>query len=346
MKDELKSGARLLWQARSRVCLRLLSLGCLSTIAACANNYDAPIEHKPAFPSASRPTAQSTVRTPAGGPAERERPTPAVHVVASGDKLLTIAWRYGLDVRDLIRWNQITNPDLIVIGQTLRLRPVTPPSAVAARVPGASAAPPILITPSASSAAGREATPATAATSTSPRLSLLPSPVPPDAALANPAVSAASTNKPQGSVMSSASTPAGNNKANTPDEGATAAKEGVRWMWPTQGNVSAADSGAASKGIDIRGARGQAVKAAAAGAVVYSGSGLRGYGELIIIKHSDTFLSAYAHNEVRLVQEGRRVAAGESIARMGNSDTTDVMLHFEIRRNGKSIDPLQYLPKR
>ena len=80
--------------------------------------------------------------------------------------------------------------------------------------------------------------------------------------------------------------------------------------------------------------------------MVYSGSGLRGYGELIIVQHNDTFLSAYAHNEARLVQEGRHVAAGETIARMGNSDTTDVMLHFEIRRNGKAVDPLQYLPNR
>ena len=85
---------------------------------------------------------------------------------------------------------------------------------------------------------------------------------------------------------------------------------------------------------------------AAAGTVVYSGSGLRGYGELIIVQHNDTFLSAYAHNEARLVKEGRHVDAGETIARMGNSDTTDVMLHFEIRRNGKAVDPLQYLPNR
>ncbi len=80
--------------------------------------------------------------------------------------------------------------------------------------------------------------------------------------------------------------------------------------------------------------------------MVYSGSGLRGYGELIILKHNDTFLSAYAHNDVRLVQEGGRVETGEAIARMGNTDTKDVMLHFEIRRNGKAVDPLQFLPKR
>lgn len=139
-----------------------------------------------------------------------------------------------------------------------------------------------------------------------------------------------------------------NDKPVASDAGSNVAlnKAGVRWMWPAQGKVSAADAGSVTKGIDIRGARGQAVKAAAGGTVVYSGSGLRGYGELIIIQHNDTFLSAYAHNEARLVQEGRHVDAGETIARMGNSDTTDVMLHFEIRRNGKAVDPLQYLPNR
>ena len=101
-----------------------------------------------------------------------------------------------------------------------------------------------------------------------------------------------------------------------------------------------------NRGLEIRGQRGQEIKAAAAGAVVYSGSGLRGYGELIIIKHNDTFLSAYAHNESRLVEEGQRVKGGQLIARMGDSEAREVMLHFEIRRNGKSVDPLQYLPGR
>ena len=357
MKAELNCSAGQMGQARTqkwragamqvhgRGYRPLMLLGWMLAIAGCANNYDAPIEQKPALPSASRPTAQGSVRTPASRLAERDRPTPAVHVVASGDKLLTIAWRYGLDVRDLIRWNQITNPDLIVVGQSLRLRPLTPPPLVSSRASGASLAARAANTPLPASTAGREAT---AATSAASRAGPLPSPalVPPNGATPNPATTATSTTKPVvESATSSASGQSDDNKADLSDDVA-AAKEGVRWMWPTQGNVSAADIGAASKGIDIRGARGQAVKAAAAGAVVYSGSGLRGYGELIIIKHNDTFLSAYAHNEVRLVQEGRHVAAGESIARMGNSDTSDVMLHFEIRRNGKAIDPLQYLPNR
>jgi lipoprotein NlpD len=273
-------------------------------------------------------SAQAGLRPAPNGLAERDHPLPATHVVASGDKLLTIAWRYGLDIRDLIRWNQISNPDLIVVGQSLRLHPLQAPTSVPARAPSVGV-PALASTPLAAPGS------ATATAVSPPRISMVPltNPAPP-ASVAAVAVAPLS--------MTSATN---NDKARASDS-AVANKEGVRWMWPTQGKVAAADASSATKGIDIRGARGQAVKAAAAGAVVYSGSGLRGYGELIIIKHNDTFLSAYAHNEARLVQEGRQVAAGESIARMGNSDTTDVMLHFEIRRNGKAIDPLQYLPSR
>ena len=320
-------------------------LAWLAGVAGCASNYEAPIEQKPALPSASRPASQTAPRGATNRLAERDHPPPAVYVVASGDKLLTIAWRYGLDVRDLIRWNQITKPDLIVVGQTLRLRPLPSPPSVPPRAAGVDA-PTLVLTPlpAPNNATGGPAPTASSAS----RISMLPlaPAAPPISNAPNVALAAPSTSMPAGGLAaSSAPTDSDRDKGGAPDRVA-AYKEGVRWMWPTPGKVSAADASSATKGIDIRGARGQAVKAAAAGAVVYSGSGLRGYGELIIVKHNDTFLSAYAHNEVRLVQEGRHVAAGESIARMGNSDTTDVMLHFEIRRNGKAIDPLLYLPNR
>lgn len=118
------------------------------------------------------------------------------------------------------------------------------------------------------------------------------------------------------------------------------------WVWPAEGAATHARGVAGTRGIEIRGEKGQDVKAAAAGKVVYSGSGLRGYGELIIIKHDETYLSAYAHNEARLVEEGQSVKSGQVIARMGNTEARETMLHFEIRRNGKSVDPYQYLPKR
>jgi len=122
----------------------------------------------------------------------------------------------------------------------------------------------------------------------------------------------------------------------------------IDWQWPVNGKVvrdfSAAGNG--NKGVDIVGDYNQPVYAAAGGVVVYSGSGLRGYGNLIIIKHSELYLSAYAHNNSLLVKEGERLKKGTQIATMGNSDSDTVMLHFEIRRDGKPVDPLSFLPKR
>ncbi len=122
----------------------------------------------------------------------------------------------------------------------------------------------------------------------------------------------------------------------------------ISWQWPVNGKIigsySATDTG--KKGVDLAGDRGQSVFAAAEGRVVYSGSGLRGYGNLVIIKHNETFYSAYAHNERVRVQEDAKVKKGQHIADMGSSGTNTVMLHFEVRRDGKPVDPLQYLPKR
>ena len=122
----------------------------------------------------------------------------------------------------------------------------------------------------------------------------------------------------------------------------------IRWQWPTKGKIigrySARDSG--KKGLDIAGRKGQRIYAAAGGQIVYSGSGLRGYGKLIIIKHNDTYFSAYAHNSRLFVREQQKVKKGQHIADMGSSEAQRVMLHFEVRRNGKPVDPLRYLPKR
>lgn len=120
----------------------------------------------------------------------------------------------------------------------------------------------------------------------------------------------------------------------------------LSWQWPAVGKVSKANSALGARGIEIHGKRGSAIKAAAAGKVVYSGNGLRGYGNLVIIQHNDTYLSAYAHNEKIQVAEGEVVGAGQLIASMGNSGTKQVMLHFEIRRNGKAVEPINYLPRR
>lgn len=136
--------------------------------------------------------------------------------------------------------------------------------------------------------------------------------------------------------------------ANTPAvQTATAAEKALDWRWPTRGKVierfSSTDD--TRKGIDINGRLGQPITAAAPGRVVYSGSGLRGYGQLIIIKHNERFLSAYAHNRKLLVKEGQQVSQGQAIAEMGSSGADQVKLHFEIRRDGKPIDPLRQLPR-
>ena len=121
--------------------------------------------------------------------------------------------------------------------------------------------------------------------------------------------------------------------------------EGLDWVWPAKGKVVSGYSETANlKGIDISGTMGQPVVASAPGKVVYAGTGLRGYGKLVIIKHNKTFLSAYAHNKEILVKEGQQVARGQKIAEMGNSDADQVKLHFEIRRLGKPMDPAKYLP--
>ena len=117
------------------------------------------------------------------------------------------------------------------------------------------------------------------------------------------------------------------------------------WQWPAKGKLISSNTVSSRNGIDIKGKMGQTVKAAAAGNIVYSGKGLVGYGNLIIIKHNKAYLSAYAHNSRLLVNEGTKVSAGQPIAEMGNSATNMVKLHFEIRKDGKSVDPLKYLPK-
>jgi lipoprotein NlpD len=120
------------------------------------------------------------------------------------------------------------------------------------------------------------------------------------------------------------------------------------WVWPSNGVLIGkfSSNGSLNKGVDIAGDLGQPVLAASDGSVVYAGSGLRGYGELVIIKHSDTYVSAYGHNRRLLVREGQQVKAGQTIAEMGSTGTDRVKLHFEIRRQGKPVDPLQFLPRR
>lgn len=212
-----------------------------------------------------------------------------LHVVSTGETLFSIAWRYGLDYKDLARHNGLTLKDTIYPAQRLRLDIEHPVNKI----------------------------PSKPKRSETHSLAKASRPI----IKAKPVLSSVSKVKPQGRL---------------------------RWQWPVNGTLLTkfSSSNSLNKGIDIAGKLGQPVNSASSGAVVYAGSGLRGYGKLLIIKHNDNFLSAYAHNDKLLVQEGEAIKVGQTIANMGSSGTSRVKLHFEIRHGGKPVDPLHYLPKR
>jgi len=268
----------------------------------CASQAPAPIEQKAASGQQGRPavprSAASATQRPAGAAQGSYR-------VASGDTLYSIAFRFGVDHRQLAQWNGIENPNRIFVGQTLRLSP---------RGGGAAPAP---------SRAEVVVTPLPPSTVRSPQV------VPETPVAVAPPATATKQTPPMTATV-----------------GGSRTVNGVSWSWPASGKARRAVAASGSEGLEILGSRGQPVAAAAAGQVVYSGNGLRGYGELIIIKHNDIFLSAYAHNDKRLVNEGASVKAGQQIALMGDSEASEVMVHFEIRKNGKAVSPLQFLPQR
>lgn len=242
-------------------------------------------------------------------------PSRHYYVVSKGDTLYSLAWRYGHDHREVADWNGIRPPYRLVVGQRLRLFP--PNSATASN-----------------KTAVRESVAKQRSTSTART----------EPPVSKPRVESRQVKKTVRKPPVRSST-----KRSTHLEKRTPRRQTGRvvWRWPASGVISAAFvPKKGQKGLDIRGKLGQAVKAAASGEVVYSGGGLRGYGNLIIIKHNDTYLSAYGHNKRLLVKEGVTVKQGEKIAEMGDSGKGGVILHFEIRRDGKPVNPLRYLPKR
>lgn len=266
------------------------------TLAACASKKTrAPVEDRGSTSAAAAaPTAAASEPV-----AETEKPLPGAenagkpgyYTVKPGDRLLRIAMDNGQNWRDLVKWNNLENPNVIEVGQVLR---VVPP--VSEGTPARPAAP--------------------------PRSDTRPAPAP--------------------AAASAAPAPAASVPAAAPIAGA----DDVAWAWPASGPVIVQFDEAKSKGIAIGGKAGDPVFAAADGRVVYAGSGLRGYGNLLIVKHNDTFLTAYAHNQVLLVKEDQVVRRGQKIAEMGSTDADKVQLHFEIRRQGKPVDPLKLLPPR
>ncbi|MCU7366504.1 murein hydrolase activator NlpD [Pantoea stewartii] len=252
------------------------------------------------------------------------------YTVKRGDTLFYIAWITGNDFRDLAQRNNVQPPYSLNVGQTLQVdngsgQPITGGNAITAADASQSG---IVTAPQIKQAPVAQQPVITYSddSGNSNGSKLLPSKGANVATTTAPAVTA----PPTVSSTTNSSTPVGS------------------WRWPTEGkiidNFSATEGG--NKGIDIAGSRGQPVVATASGRVVYAGNALRGYGNLIIIKHNDDYLSAYAHNDTMLVREQQEVKAGQKIATMGSTGTSSVRLHFEIRYKGKSVNPLRYLPQR
>lgn len=244
------------------------------------------------------------------------------YVIKKGDTLYSIAFEHGLDYREVADQNNIKNPGAIQIGQEIQLAEAN----------------------SGAAESTQESAPAIVAiaTKTQPKVAKLPYSEQAIAQIENisqqPSQPASSMVAPVVAKVAAENTA---EKKSEPDAGAD---DAVQWLVPAKGKLIDGYSESANrKGIDIAGNKGQPVVASAAGKVVYSGSGLRGYGKLVIIKHNKTYLSAYAHNDKILVKEGQSVNKGQKIAEMGNSDADQVKLHFEIRKFGKPVDPAKYL---
>ncbi|MEO7053184.1 MAG: peptidoglycan DD-metalloendopeptidase family protein [Rhodanobacter sp.] len=272
--------------------------------------------------------AAASARTPIPG---------GSYVVMKGDTLYSIAFRNGVDFRDLASWNGIAAPYTIWPGQRLMLSPAhsVAPGRTAAVTTGAPVFEPMAAVPPASSSAALPQSPAHAPAQ-------VPTPIPHAEPIMRVAVEAVPV-----AGMPLTLAPATAPTSPPPAAGVSRSVSGVSWRWPVDGTVIGRfNSGDAIPGIEIAGHAGDPVRAAADGVVVYSGNGLVGYGELVIIKHNDSFLSAYGHNRKRLVKEGERVTAGQQIAEMGSTGSARNELEFQIRKNGNPVDPLTYLPPR
>ena len=273
----------------------------------------APVEDRSATPRATLTAASPAI---GGATADASRPgspegTPRAgyYTIKPGDTLIRIGLDSGQNWKDLVRWNNLDNPNLIEVGQVLRVVPpgVDPASATARPVASSKVETrPLDTRPAPPASTPAASTPVVAAAAAVPAI------VPPPVA------------------------------APLPREG----DDDIAWGWPAGGSVATPFDDARNKGLVFRGKAGDPVLAAADGRVVYAGSGLRGYGNLVILKHNATYLTAYAHNQSLLVKDDQTVRKGQKIAEMGSTDADSVQLHFEIRRQGKPIDPARLLPAR
>ena len=329
---------------RHALCLLLI-------VSGCATQQPAPVSE-----------SGKAIQVESGG---KSSPTAAqrTYTVKKGDTLHSIALDHGVDYRELAAWNNIENVNRIRVGQSLRLnatganvaptesvtgatevRAISADGPVVARSLDTPAATPV---PPASTSAPAVVSSQSEGLKRSPKGGKLPyseealarlkaQDAAPVAVTTTPPVAAVATEKPVATQ--------------TPPVAAAGNEGDIDWAWPTNGKILATFSegaaGETNKGVDLAGKLGDPVQAAASGKVVYVGSGLRGYGNLVIVRHNSSFLSAYAHNSKILVKEGDTVTRGQKIAELGNSDADQPKLHFEVRLQGKPVDPLKYLPAR
>lgn len=312
--------------------LGLMSVGTLilSGCASTRGDYSVPVVD--ATPTSSGATA--SVRRPV---ATAEIPEAGMHIVRKGDTIRNVSARYGLTWQELAAMNNLADPNHIAIGQSLRVN-------ASARMPasGSVADSAVEVRPL-SSESGDESV------AVKPRSQKIP--------YSDETWNAAQREKEGRDGVAKVQVPAEavskqpysddawkKNKDSATDV-AGEAEEDIHFLWPTAGRVLRGFSGT-NKGLDIAGKAGQPILASEAGKVVYVGSALRGYGKLVILKHSKQFLTAYAHNREIFVKDGQEVNRGQKIAEMGSTDSEQVKLHFEVRRLGKPVDPIKYLPER
>lgn len=285
-----------------------VAAGAALVLAGCASpTHRAPVEERANGSRAPGAATATASETPKVLPGAENAGKPGYYTVKQGDTLIRIGLESGQNWRDIVKWNNLENPNVVEVGQVLRVVP-----------PG--------VDPTVASARG-----VSSSTVQTRPLDAKPAP---SAASAPAQTAAANTPSP-------ASAP-----TNPAPIAARIDDDELNWLWPASGTVITNFDEARNKGLSIAGKAGDPVLAAADGRVVYAGSGLRGYGNLVIIKHNNTYLTAYAHNQALLVKEDQAVRRGQKIAEMGSTDAERVQLHFEVRKQGKPIDPAKLLPPR
>lgn len=307
----------------------------LAALSGCASEpVQAPVtDIRP--PPALKPAPEPVPPPPAAAASV----PPGHYMIKRGDTLYSIALEHGADYRDVARWNQLDDPTKIAVGQVLR---VTPPAGEAGVQVGAARGQAPLQARPLDGAGTAQQGQGDGSTKVAPKALRLPYSEENLALLSKgdaAAVASAPAVKPV--AVAPAPEPA---KPEPPSAAVGRDPDSLDFIWPARGGLLAKFSEPSSKGVDIGGKPGDPVVAAAAGQVLYTGTGIRGFGKLIVIRHDGGFSSVYAHNREILVKEGQNVARGQRIAEMGDSDADRPKLHFEIRKSGKPVDPLRYLP--